>query len=145
MSFVSLYYFPQLLCASWEMNKPHFGSSRRGSTDMNPATIHKGSVPGLSQWVKNPALPCVSCGVGRRRSLDPALSWLWGRLAAAAPIRPLAWEPLHAAAAAPEGKTNRQTGKTSHFSLHFLSFFFFWSFVLFRASPVACGGSQARG
>ena len=32
----------------------------------------------------------VSCGVGRRRSLDPALLWLWRRLAATALIRPLA-------------------------------------------------------
>ena len=34
----------------------------------------------------------MTCGVGHRRSLDPALLWLWCRLAATAPIRPLAWE-----------------------------------------------------
>ena len=34
----------------------------------------------------------VSCGVGRRRGSDPALLWLWCRLAAAAPIQPVAWE-----------------------------------------------------
>ena len=34
----------------------------------------------------------VSCGVGGRRGLDLALLWLWCRLAAVAPIRPLAWE-----------------------------------------------------
>ena len=33
------------------------------------------------------------CGVGRRQGSDPALLWLWLRLAATAPIRPLAWEP----------------------------------------------------
>ena len=33
----------------------------------------------------------MSCGVGRRRGLDPKL-WLWCRLAAVAPMRPLAWE-----------------------------------------------------
>ena len=33
-------------------------------------------IPGLAQWVK-----------------DLALLWLWHRLAAVAPIRPLAWEP----------------------------------------------------
>ena len=33
----------------------------------------------------------VSCGVGGRRGLDLALLWLWCRLAAVAPIRPLAW------------------------------------------------------
>ena len=39
----------------------------------------------------------MSCGVGRRRGSDPALLWLWHRPVAAAPIRPLAWEPPHAA------------------------------------------------
>ena len=36
----------------------------------------------------------MSCGVGRKCSLDLALLWLWHRLGAVAPIRPLAWE-LH--------------------------------------------------
>ena len=39
-------------------------------------------MPGLAQWVKDPALP-LSCGVGQRRSWDPALLWLWC---------PLGWE-----------------------------------------------------
>ena len=36
----------------------------------------------------------MSCGVAHRssRSSDPALLWLWCRLAAAAPIRPLGQE-----------------------------------------------------
>ena len=38
----------------------------------------------------------MSCGVGRRHGSDPALLWLWGRPAAAAPIQPLAWEPPYA-------------------------------------------------
>ena len=41
----------------------------------------------------------MSCGVGYRCGLDPALLWLWHRPAATAPIRPLAWEPPHAAGA----------------------------------------------
>jgi len=44
----------------------------------------------------------VSCDVGRRHGSDPALLWLWRRLAAMAPIRPLAWEHPCAAGAAQE-------------------------------------------
>ena len=38
----------------------------------------------------------MSCDVGCRCGSDPALLWLWRRLAAAAPIGPLAWEPPYA-------------------------------------------------
>ena len=38
----------------------------------------------------------MNCAVGHRRGLDPALLWLWRRLAATAQIRPLAWDPPHA-------------------------------------------------
>ena len=41
----------------------------------------------------------MSCGVGHRHGSDPALLWLWHRLAATAPIRPLAWEPPYATGA----------------------------------------------
>ena len=34
----------------------------------------------------------MSCGVGCRCSLDPALLWLWRRAVATVPIRTLAWE-----------------------------------------------------
>ena len=46
-----------------------------------------GLIPGLNQWVKDPALP-----------------WLWSKPAAAAPIRPLAWEFPYAAGAALKSK-----------------------------------------
>ena len=42
----------------------------------------------------------VSCGAGQRCDLDPVLLWLLCRLAAVAPIQPLAWEPPYAAGAA---------------------------------------------
>ena len=42
----------------------------------------------------------MNCGVGHRRSSDLAWLWLWCRLAATAPIRPLAWEPPFAMGAA---------------------------------------------
>ena len=44
----------------------------------------------------------MSCGVGRRCGLDPALLWLWRRPVATAPIRPLAWEAPYAEGAAKE-------------------------------------------
>ena len=51
----------------------------------------------------------MSCDIGRRCGSDPAL--LWCRLAAVAPIRPLAWEPPSATSAALKSKSKKQTNK----------------------------------
>jgi len=52
----------------------------------------------------------MSCGVGRRHGSDPALLWLWCRLAVTALIRSLAWEPPYATGVALE-KTKRPKKK----------------------------------
>ena len=65
---------------------------------VNPTSIHRdsGMIPEPAQWV------AVSYGVDRRQGLDPTLLWLWHRLAAAAPIRPLAWEFPYAMGVGPK-------------------------------------------
>ena len=53
----------------------------------------------------------MNCGVGRRRGSDLTLLWLWRRLEATAPIRPLAWELPYAAGVAIKGqKTKKKKG-----------------------------------
>ena len=58
----------------------------------NPTSICEdlGSIPGLGQWVK-----------------DTVLLWLWCRLAAATPIRPLVWDPPYATGCSPR-KTKKK-------------------------------------
>ena len=69
----------------------------------------------------------MSCGVGRRRDLDPALLWLWRRPGTTALIRLLAWELPYATGAALE-KTKRPQKKGSRAQSIHVSFSTFTSF-----------------
>ena len=53
----------------------------------------------------------MNCAAGHRCGSDLALQWLWHRLAATAPTRPLAWEPPYAMGAAPQKKTEKMKKK----------------------------------
>ena len=57
----------------------------------------------------------MSCGVGCRRGLDLALLWLWLWLAAAALIRPLAWELPYVTGAALKRQKEKKKKKKEEF------------------------------
>ena len=57
----------------------------------------------------------MSCGVGRRRSLNLTLPWLWLWPAAAAPIQTLAWEISYAVGAALKGKKTKNKNYVTMF------------------------------
>jgi len=50
----------------------------------------------------------MSCGVGHRHGLDPALLWLWCRQAAIALTEPLAWELPYTSVALKSKKKKRK-------------------------------------
>jgi len=78
----------------------------------NTTRIHEdtGLILGLTQWVKGSSI-ATSCGISHRCSSDPAWLWLWlwCRPAAAAPIRPLAWELPYASGVALKSKLKTKT------------------------------------
>ena len=102
--------------STWRITKTGNRSSHCDAAEMNPTSIHEdvGSSPGLTQWVEDPALLWSIRSLGLRCASDPMLLWLWGRLAAGAPIRPLAWELPYAMGVAPKIKNKKKTRKTGN-------------------------------
>ena len=92
-----------------EWNKNAWSQSSRchGAAEMNPLGTMMWQVRSLASLSGLRIWPCCACGVGRRRGSDPALLWLWCRLAAVAPIGPLPWEPPCATGAALKNKTKQ--------------------------------------
>ena len=64
----------------------------------------------------------MSYGVGCRCGSNPTLLWLWHRLVATAPIRPIAWEPPSAKGVALEKTKDKkkQTKDLVSSILHYL-------------------------
>ena len=58
------------------------------------------------------------CGIGRRHGSDLALLWLWRKLAAVAPIRPLAREPPYAVGVALKRQKKKKIVFKPDFILH---------------------------
>ena len=77
----------------YQKKKKKKKSSHLATVEMNPTRNHEvaGSICGLTQWVKDLALPravvAMSCAVGCRCGSDPTLLWLWSWPGATAPIR----------------------------------------------------------
>ena len=72
----------------------------------------------------------VSCGVSFRCGLDPELLWLWCRLAAAAPVRPLAWELPHALKRQKRKKKKNPNNKKFTFPQYLMLIYFSLGFLL---------------
>ena len=74
-----------------------FRSSHHDTAETNLTSMNRFQVQSLA-LLSGSAISgiAMSCGVGRRRDLDPTLLWLWWRRAPVAPSQTLAWEPPYA-------------------------------------------------
>ena len=94
------YRYHRIVCRN-AFKKKNPRSSYRDLAEMNLTSVHEdaGSIPGLTQCIR-----------------DLALLWLWCRPAATASVQPLAWEPPYAAGAAL--KRQKDTDKKNYKSFH---------------------------
>ena len=86
----------------------------------NLTSIHKDadSIPGLAPLLSGLRIwVAVSCDVGCRCSLDPALLCLWHRPVTTAPIGPLAWEPPYVAGVALKKQNEIKSKNKKHYCL----------------------------
>jgi len=60
---------------------------------------------------------CYELWCRSQTHLDLVLLWLWCRLAAAAPIKPLAWEPPYAAGAALKRQKTKKKKKLHYINI----------------------------
>ena len=74
----------------------------------NPTSIHENAdlIPGFPQWVKGLACHKLWCRLQMR--LGSLLLQLWHKLAAAAPVQPVAWELPYAIGVAPQKNSSKQ-------------------------------------
>ena len=79
----------------------------------------------------------MSCGVGHRRGSD--LAWLWCRLVATAPIRPLAWEPPYATGVALKRQKDKK--KIKNKKILWIKYYVFE--ICFITIHVWCGGVRS--
>ena len=102
-----------------------FWSSCCGSAVRNQTSILEdmGSIPGLTQRVKDLVFWSLNCGIALSCDLDLAWLWLWCRLVATAPIQPLAWEFPYAATGVALKRPNKQTKKPLLLFISFISEF----------------------
>ena len=79
----------------------------------NMTRIHEyvGSIPGLTQWVKDLVLPELWCSC--RNGSDHTLLWLWYRPVDVALIQPLAWVLPNAAGASLRKEKRKKKKKSS--------------------------------
>ena len=94
----------------WDFNHKRIAKNTQRScctAEANPTSIHEDSVRSLASLSGLRIQHCRELWCRSQTRLGSSLPWLWCRLAAVAPIGPLAWEPPYAAGVALKDKTKQ--------------------------------------